>query len=446
MSLPLSTRRFVRPLALLPAALLGLALLPGCEDHYSESRIFPVRTDPVIYFHKVTELGVLVGELPEPDRPGQLPLRRLKGLDDRRNPFHLQLDDAAHGETDAKHEEELRKKREQLRACFFDPADLSTEQRDELQKILNEAFGTPANPKFNANYANVPAAHVKALRLEDDMLREGGRLYRLHCMQCHGLTGDGRGPTAQWVNPHPRDYRPGKYKFQSVEQLSAQGAERPPRREDLFRTIYQGVEGTTMPAHNLFPDEQIEAMVSYVIFLSIRGRAELSALDRLAKKEGRIEDYLRGKVAGGTARNIKNITKEWVESQSSERIIPVGQYKEPTEPEARKEWLRTSVQRGYDLFQANCGTCHKDYGRQADYKVDNAGWGILVRAANLTTGVYRGGRRPIDLYWRIHSGINGSGMAKLGDVMTSDQIWDVVNFLQTLPYPAMRLERGVKVN
>src|SRR5207302_10036479 len=179
-----------------------------------------------------------------------------------------------------------------------------------------------------------------------------------------------------------------------------QGRQRPPRREDLFRTIYQGIEGTTMPAHNVLPDDQIEAMVSYVIFLSIRGQAELSALYRLAKKEAKIPEYLRGKVGGPQARSIKNITKDWAESQSAERIIQVGSYKEPADAEERTAWLRASVQRGHDLFQANCGTCHKDYGRQADYKVDIAGWGLLVRAANLTTGVYRGGPRAIDPYCR----------------------------------------------
>ena len=41
-------------------------------------------------------------------------------------------------------------------------------------------------------------------------------------------------------------------------------------------------------------------------------------------------------------------------------------------------------------------------------------WGTLVRPMNLTTGVYRGGRRPIDLYWRIKGGIEPSGMPKTG--------------------------------
>src|SRR5207302_4878125 len=191
------------------------------------------------------------------------PVRRLKNLDDHRNPFHLQLEETGYGESESKdkREEELRKKREQLRACFFDPTDLSAEQRSGLENILKEAFGTPRHPKFNAQFANVPAAHVKTLRLDEDTLKEGGRLYRLHCMQCHGLTGDGRGPTAQWVNPHPRDYRKGLFKFQSVDQVGKEGSAgdvvRPPSREDLYRTIYEGVESTAMQSYNMLPAHEL---------------------------------------------------------------------------------------------------------------------------------------------------------------------------------------------
>jgi mono/diheme cytochrome c family protein len=48
--------------------------------------------------------------------------------------------------------------------------------------------------------------------------------------------------------------------------------------------------------------------------------------------------------------------------------------------------------------------------------------------------VYRGGRRPIDLYWRIHVGVPGSNMPANYPALNSEQIWDVVNFLQVLPY------------
>jgi mono/diheme cytochrome c family protein len=56
---------------------------------------------------------------------------------------------------------------------------------------------------------------------------------------------------------------------------------------------------------------------------------------------------------------------------------------------------------------------------------------------DLTTGIYHGGRRPIDLYWRIHSGINGVNMPASKDNLDSKDIWDLVSFLRVLPYPTM---------
>ena len=41
-------------------------------------------------------------------------------------------------------------------------------------------------------------------------------LYREHCAHCHGITGDGVGPTATFLNPYPRDYRKGQFKFKST--------------------------------------------------------------------------------------------------------------------------------------------------------------------------------------------------------------------------------------
>jgi mono/diheme cytochrome c family protein len=107
--------------------------------------------------------------------------------------------------------------------------------------------------------------------------------------------------------------------------------------------------------------------------------------------------------------------------------------------------MKASVERGKALFlgdRGKCVTCHLDYGRQSLFKFD--AWGTLVRPANLTNAVYRGGRRPIDLYWRIHSGINGSGMIRFP--LSDEEIWDVVHFVRALPYPGMMKRYGIDIH
>jgi mono/diheme cytochrome c family protein len=114
---------------------------------------------------------------------------------------------------------------------------------------------------------------------------------------------------------------------------------------------------------------------------------------------------------------------------------------EDGDAEARRAALKAtelaSIVRGYEIFtspsRGNCVSCHIDFGRQSKFRYDD--WGTLVRPANLTAGIYRGGRRPLDHYYRVRLGIPPSGMT-LPNIEDWER-WDVVNFVQALPYPQM---------
>ena len=85
-----------------------------------------------------------------------------------------------------------------------------------------------------------------------------------------------------------------------------------------------------------------------------------------------------------------------------------------------------------------------DYGRQSLYFYD--AWGTIGRPTDLTLAVYRGGRRPIDFYWRVHSGVNGSNMPAFYKSLKPEEIWDLVNFVEILPYPKQRAEYGIDID
>src|SRR5206468_1968192 len=123
---------------------------------------------------------------------------------------------------------------------------------------------------------------------------------------------------------------------------------------------------TTMPAHNMLREGEIKAMASYVIFLSIRGQAEISALEQLAKGQANIKAYLFGKTAAKGGR-IATLVRGWAEAQDPKLVIRPGPYKynRASDDPAEQQRLAESVRRGFDLYQTNCGACHKDYGRQA---------------------------------------------------------------------------------
>jgi len=62
---------------------------------------------------------------------------------------------------------------------------------------------------------------------------------------------------------------------------------------------------------------------------------------------------------------------------------------------------------------------------------------------NLRLGVFRGGNRRIDLFWRIYAGIAGTPMPGSGPAspgaqgtLTEEEMWNIVDYVLSLPYEA----------
>jgi len=394
--------------------LLLAMLITGCDlDGYPDDLRYPPRMDPLA-IEKPKE------DASDYDRPGEFPNVLFAGLPEK-----------------------------QRKDILRDPSELAPtgeliftdEQRATLDQELAQMFGTPANPTAELGNSEL----VRLLKLDAETLKHGSALYRQQCLHCHGLSGDGRGATAPWVNPHPRDYRQGIFKFTSSGQDEGS---RKPRKYDLLRTLREGVEGTSMPSFRLLPDEDLEALASYVIHLSMRGEIEFQV----------IKAILTGTMEGKLERSIKEdyvplVIGNWQNAQNSMIKPPTYPAEDMKAEEEREKYLKASIERGFGMFNraqpeggkksAGCLGCHTDFGRRSAYKYD--AWGTVVKPADLTIGMYRGGRRPVDLYWRVHSGINGVTMPASSSNLSPDEVWDIVNFLRVLPYPKMREKYGIKL-
>ena len=466
------TRAMKRYLSVVGLGLAGLTfILSGCEtsDRYSAAIKYGLRRDPLV---KTSQAGDLGDDVIEPDRPGTLPILAGKDVLLPNNPLNV--------------------KGESLftKDILRDPALLPDADRQALEKSLTELFGTPAEPKVG----EASDEAVKTLKLEPATLKEGSRLYRIHCLHCHGVPGDGRGPTARWINPHPRDFRSGLFKFMSVNQTKTGKVDRPPRREDLLRTVRHGIEGTAMPAFLLLDEQQLNDMVSYVIHLSMRGSTEFETITQefdFTYENGKFSVKLKDvnpTVDEAVKFRAKRRAEDWLGSQSERALIPTPSYNERfnKKDEQNAEGGEWQIWKGKDdaekwrirgalahlLFNekaanridpkdlenakkvlalrdevpkdVQCAQCHEDYGRRAKFKFDQ--WATLVRPNNFTAGVFRGGRRPVDVYHRVHSGISGSNMNRFGDSLSSNSIWDMVEFVQALSYPAMRKKMGIVID
>src|SRR5579883_1441655 len=294
-------------------------------------------------------------------------------------------------------------------AVVYDPSRLSPGDRADLARVLEDLFGTPAAPHVACDQGERAAAD--GLGLAPERLAAGGKLYKHHCVQCHGMGGDGRGPTGQWVDPHPRDFRQGVCKFVSTPTGK-------PTREDLLRVLRVGIAGNAMPAFALLPDDQLDALAGYVVYLGLRGRVEFDALAGLLG-DGIDEDlpaFARGR--------LRAEVRAWAAAE--------GQAVRPGAPPDLNDGAR--VRSGSALFAgtAGCAGCHADYGRQEQYRYD--AWGVPDRPADLTAGDYRGGKESADLFRRVRCGITAAGMPGQPG-LTDDQVWDLVAFVRALPAP-----------
>ena len=125
-------------------------------------------------------------------------------------------------------------------------APFSKSQLANLAEVLTAVFGTPDEPHVIAvaNLGMHDLVEERNLKLAagpvgSDMKGRSRGLYRQHCAHCHGITGDGAGPTAAYLNPYPRDYRMGIFKFKSdAERRKADG--RRPGADSAQRHSWHG--------------------------------------------------------------------------------------------------------------------------------------------------------------------------------------------------------------
>lgn len=324
--------------------------------------------------------------------------------------------------------------------------DLGGDPRPKLAATLDAFFGTPAAPRiFPAEKDPILKPEIKSqlqalyaiaeeLQLAPEILAKGASLYRTNCQTCHGVTGGGDGPAGRYLTPLPRDYRQGAFKFISTGyDFTADKVRARPHRDDLARTIRKGLDGSSMPAFSTLSEADVQALVSYVIHLSIRGEIEYRFLRIVADKKIAEEDPDGDPEAlpEFATRQLNRLLKLWRKCNEKKITLEEDPYLTET---AKLE----AASRGHRLFLENCASCHLGYGRESKLKFD--AWGSITKPRNLAGEGYRVGRTPQEIFTRIYEGIPGAGMPEKRDLLATpaekaegrSRMWDLVYFVYYL--------------
>jgi len=93
-----------------------------------------------------------------------------------------------------------------------------------------------------------------ALKSSPALIEKGKTSFATNCVLCHGDKMDGNGPAGAAMNPKPRNLITDKYK---------QGD----KPEQLFKTITEGVKGTSMTGYSFLSEEERWGMTHYILSL-----------------------------------------------------------------------------------------------------------------------------------------------------------------------------------
>ena len=237
------------------------------------------------------------------------------------------------------------------------------------------------------------AERKKQFPADEAALERGEEVYRTRCALCHGDEGEGDGGAASYLDPRPRDFTQGLFKFRSTQTGEL------PTDEDLFRSITRGVPGTAMPAWGEPPFVLAEAERWAVTYY----------LKRISTEDFEDADF-----------------------NPYDYIIPL-----PDSPVCTPE-IKAEGEAIYgDERKGGCVKCHGRLGRGdgAEAGTHTDDWGDPILPADLSEPwALRNGASRREVFRSLSTGFNGTPMAGFGETLSEDERWALVCYVQSLMY------------
>lgn len=224
---------------------------------------------------------------------------------------------------------------------------------------------------------------ASAINVPTEVTEVGKDTYKKYCSPCHGEEGKGDGPLARSLLPKPRDFSRGAYKFRTTPSGSL------PTDEDIYRTIFYGVPNSTMIPWDILTEEQRLSVIPVLKSFS-----------------------------------------EAFEVRKPDASVNVGLEIRPTE---------RTIAEGKKIYEEKleCWKCHGVEGRgdgpSASEQEDD--FGFPIKPFDFTTGKFKGGNSPTDVYLRFTTGLNGTPMPSFAKELSDEQRWYLTHYVLSLIKP-----------
>jgi mono/diheme cytochrome c family protein len=245
----------------------------------------------------------------------------------------------------------------------------------------------------------------------DDAALRGRNVYETYCIGCHGETGLGDGPAADLLDPRPRNFQAGFFKFRTTPSGEL------PVVADIVHVINCGLQGSAMRSFPLMPLREKQDVAAYVLAL-----ADFGVVKRDVDYELDGEPF-----SSMDPEDFEEIRFDAMEG-AHEDVWPVSIEAAPWNDE-------DSVERGRVLYEAQCVACHGATGvGDGSSSFSLRDWkDTEVRPRDFTSGIFRAGSTPKDLFLRLRTGLNGTPMPSVYG--SDEELWDITHFIMSLQDP-----------
>lgn len=253
------------------------------------------------------------------------------------------------------------------------------------------------------------------VEVDVDTLNRGREGYTLYCYACHGLEGDGNGPSAYGLRPPPRSFAQATFKFAGV-------TEGLPHDDDLMRIVKYGLDGTAMLAWDI-PDGTLNDIIQYIKTFSPEDEGYRDPDAEIGTRVTPGEDPWKGREEDAVARGNEVYHGQATCWSCHPAYAPRHEIAKA---------VYTFSKNKTRVFRENL---YRPELKESQYTVpglDGEDYAVKLLPPDFTLHDMRSARTVGDLFRTLGSGIGGTAMPAWSGALPDEDIWAMAHYVKHL--------------